>query len=267
MSDVWVGSDTSPARNEIVVDLRERAAPPADLDRVKERLPTTASRLCDPVTIEALRSGDGVVFAQLVRSCQGSMLRLAETFVHTPATAEDVVQETWIAVLRGLDRFEGRSTLRTWIFQILINRAKSRGLQEQRHAHVALDRAMLDPRGSGCFAEPLSAWTEPLDVILADETARTIRAAIREAIGLLPPRQAQVLILRDLDGLPSSEASQLLGVSDANQRVLLHRARIRLRQLLDSQQHVAATKAAGSVSADTWVTRGQDAARSERLAV
>lgn len=210
-----------------VVNLRGGGGPTAEGGSVWNRTSSTWSDPDDRL-VEALRAGDEAAFEALVRAYQGSMLRLAETFVRTPATAEDVVQETWIAVVRGLRLFEGRSSLRTWIFQILINRAKSRGLEEQRLALViSLDEIRVEAFPD-LFKEPPSALRGPPDALLAAETIRTIK----DAISMLPPRQAHLVTLRDVDGLSASEACQLLSISEANQRVLLHRARTGLRQIL-----------------------------------
>ena len=231
MFSVWLVEEACAVRRPPpagqIVNLPGGGGPSTEGGSVRDR---TSSTWSDPDgrLVEALRAGDEAAFEALVRTYQSSMLRLAETFVRTPATAEDVVQETWLAVMRGLRLFEGRSSLRTWIFQILINRAKSRGLQEQPLALViSLDEIRAEALPER-FKEPASALRGPPDALLADETNRTIK----EAIAMLPPRQAHLVTLRDVDGLSASEACQLLSISAANQRVLLHRARTHLREIL-----------------------------------
>jgi RNA polymerase sigma-70 factor (ECF subfamily) len=192
--------------------------------------------------VEALRAGDEVAFAELVREYQASLLRVAQIYVWSRAVAEDVVGETWLAVLQGLDRFEGRSSLKTWIFSILTNRAKTRAqrerrtipfsaLQPDRVPEPALDperfRGPDDPRWPGHWASPPQAWPE--DRALAHET----REKLAEAIELLPPSQRAVISLRDLEGWSPEEVCNALSISETNQRVLLHRARSKVRKVLE----------------------------------
>jgi RNA polymerase sigma-70 factor (ECF subfamily) len=196
--------------------------------------------------LEALRAGDEGAFARLVDELSGPMRRLARSFVPTAAVAEDVVQETWLAVLEGLDRFEGRSSLKTWIFRILTNRAITRGQRERRsipfsslvdaeagHAEPAVDPSRFRPPGSqwaGGWLEPPRSWDPiPEDRLLSNETL----AVISSAIGQLPSGQRSVITLRDVDGFGSQEACNVLGISETNQRVLLHRARSRVRRALE----------------------------------
>ncbi len=192
--------------------------------------------------VEALRAGDEAAFAELVRDYHSSLLRVAQIYVSSRAVAEDVVGETWLAVLQGLDRFEGRSSLKTWIFTILTNRAKTRAqrerrtvpfsaLQPDRVPEPALDperfRGAEDPRLPGHWASPPQAWPE--DRVLAHET----RQKLAEAIELLPPSQRAVISLRDLEGWSSEEVCNALSISETNQRVLLHRARSKVRKVLE----------------------------------
>jgi RNA polymerase sigma-70 factor, ECF subfamily len=192
--------------------------------------------------VEALRAGDEVAFAELVREYQASLLRVAQIYVSSRAVAEDVVGETWLAVLQGLDRFEGRSSLKTWIFSILTNRAKTRAQRERRTIpfsalqpdwvpEPALDperfRGPDDPRWPGHWASPPQAWPE--DRALAHET----REKLAEAIELLPPSQRAVISLRDLEGWSPEEVCNALSISETNQRVLLHRARSKVRKVLE----------------------------------
>jgi RNA polymerase sigma-70 factor (ECF subfamily) len=193
--------------------------------------------------LEALRAGDEDAFAQLVREYQPSLVRVARIYVPTPAAAEEVAQETWLGVLKGLDRFEGRSSLRTWIFRILTNIAKTRGQRERRtvpfsalerpdavpEAAVDADR-FLPPdheRWPGHWASRPEPWPE--ERLLAAET----RAVVERAIDELPPAQRAVISLRDIEGWSSEEARNALGISETNQRVLLHRARSKVRQALE----------------------------------
>ncbi|MGH2785087.1 MAG: RNA polymerase sigma factor [Actinomycetota bacterium] len=193
--------------------------------------------------VEALRAGDEAAFMTLVERYGASMLRVARTFVPTQAVAEDVVQEAWLGVLRGLDRFEGRSSLKTWIFRILTNVAKTRGERESRSvpfsslagdetADPAVEPSRFDPpHGSqGMWAAPPASWEEiPEDRLLAGETL----TKVREAIAGLPPQQRTVITLRDVEGWTSDEVRNVLEISETNQRVLLHRARSKVRRALE----------------------------------
>ncbi len=172
------------------------------------------------------------------------MIRLALSYVRSRAVAEEVVQEAWLGVFKGLDRFEGRSSLRTWIFRILTNTAKTRAEREGRtvplsslggpddESAVALDRFLGDdhPRWPGHWAEPPRRWDGiPESRLLSAET----RARIAAAIDVLPPQQRQVISLRDVEGWPADEVCNVLGLSETNQRVLLHRARAQVRAALE----------------------------------
>jgi RNA polymerase sigma-70 factor (ECF subfamily) len=194
----------------------------------------------DADLVAALRRGEERAFATLVGRHQAALLRLAGTFVRDRAVAEEVVQETWLAVLGGIDRFEGRSALKTWIFQILANRARTRAVRERRSApfsalgdgedHASEDADRFLPAGhrwAGHWAAAPTAWPE--ERVLGDETLR----CVRDAIALLPPRQAHVLVLRDVEGWEPDEVCATLGLSDGNQRILLHRARGKVRAALE----------------------------------
>jgi RNA polymerase sigma-70 factor, ECF subfamily len=182
-----------------------------------------------------LRSGDEHAFVSLVERYHEPMLRLAVSFVPSRAVAEEVVQDTWLAVLRGLDGFEGRSSLKTWLFRILVNRARTTGTRELRSVPVADPEPAVDPSrfdASGSWADPPERWIEEAEgrmeaVKLADR--------IRTWIGELPARQREVVILRDLEEMSSGEVCAVLAISEGNQRVLLHRGRSRLRQLLEDE--------------------------------
>jgi RNA polymerase sigma-70 factor (ECF subfamily) len=200
--------------------------------------------LDDALAAEALRRGDEAAFAALVERYGGLMLRVALSHVRTRAVAEEVVQETWLGVLCGLDGFEGRSSLKTWIFRILTNRAKTRGEREARCTPFSAlaapddDRA-VDPdrflpadhaQWPGHWASPPADWrTIPDERLLARETLEHLRGAIER----LPARQQEVLVLRDVEGWDPEEVCDALDLSEGNQRVLLHRARARVRNDLE----------------------------------
>lgn len=195
----------------------------------------------DSELVAALRAGDEAAFAQIVSDWSRPMLTLARGFVSTQASAEEVVQETWLAVLKGLDRFEGRSSLRTWVFRILVNTAKSRGVREHRtlpwsslaaeDAGPSLDPALFQSSGGaypGHWRAAPAAWPEEVAVegsVLAGEVRREVRAVL----DTLPDRQRVVITLRDVLGHSSDEVCAMLEISQANQRVLLHRARTAVR--------------------------------------
>jgi RNA polymerase sigma-70 factor, ECF subfamily len=196
----------------------------------------------DEETLAALRRGDERVFIELVEQHHSLMLRVASRYVRNPAVAEEVVQETWLGVLNGLRTFESRASLKTWIFRILTNRAITRAERERRTvpfsslADPEADEPAVDPDrfrpegdrwpgGWKCFPEPL-----PEQRLLECETLALIEAAIAE----LPERQHTVITLRDIEGWAAEEVCQALDISEANQRVLLHRARSKVRRCLES---------------------------------
>ncbi len=196
--------------------------------------------------LAALRDGGEAAFAELVDRYGGSMLRLAMTWVSTRAVAEEVVQETWLGVLNGLDRFEGRSSLKTWMFRILSNTAKKRAVREGRSIPVSSFAEPGDERDEpavegwrfagpegryrGGWTVPPRSWDRiPEDQLLSAETLRHVR----EAIDALPPVHRQVITMRDVDGFSSAEVCNVLELSDTNQRVILHRARGRVRRALE----------------------------------
>ena len=166
----------------------------------------------------------------------GTLRRVALTFVRTPAAADEVVQETWLNVVRGLDGFEGRSSLRTWIFKILANVARTRAVRDARSVPFSTlegeDRPAVEPSAFAADGRWSSAPTrldaDPETGLLSSE----LRARLRDAVEELPPVQRAVITLRDLVGVPPDEVCDLLGISDGNQRVLLHRARARVRAAL-----------------------------------
>jgi RNA polymerase sigma-70 factor (ECF subfamily) len=187
--------------------------------------------------LAALRSGDEQAFAALIDHYHGSMLRVARSYVATREAAEDVVQETWLGVIKGLNGFEGRSSLKTWIFRILINRARTRGQREARSQPFSAfggggDEPVVDParfydtgRWAGFWSAPPTLHSPAEQQVIASEAGQQLLAAI----GQLPDSQRLVITLRDVQGLSASEVCDLLDISEANQRVLLHRARTKAR--------------------------------------
>ncbi len=196
----------------------------------------------DAELLARLRLGDEAAFLELVQRYGPVMMRIALTYVRTSSIAEEVVQDTWIGALKSLERFEGRSTLRTWLLRILSNRARTRGAREARcvpfstlvgddEPSVAPERFQgPDGRFPGGWASFPTDWrTLPEERVLARETMLHVEAAIRE----LPERQQEVIVLRDVEGWSSDEVCAALELSAANQRVLLHRARSRVRGALE----------------------------------
>ena len=194
----------------------------------------------DARLIAALRAGDEAAFAELVRTYGRSLQRFARMYVSSDAVAEDIVGEVWVAVLTGLDRFEGRSSLRTWIFRIAANLAKTRGVRESRSVPLSSVPAVGEDDGpavdearfaDGAWASPVRPWgLDAAQIALDDEAGARIRAEIDR----LPDVQRAVITLRDIHGLGSDEVSEALGLSDGNQRVILHRARSRVRAALEA---------------------------------
>jgi RNA polymerase sigma-70 factor (ECF subfamily) len=200
----------------------------------------------DRALVAALRRGDEAAFSQLVDELNGPLTRLALAHVPSRAVAEDVVGDTWLGVVRGIDQFQGRSSLRTWIFQILLNNARTRGKREKRALPFSSlwrrdpegrDEPAVEPgrfqgrRGEypGHWARPPVEWDSP-EERLAGDAARDV---MLEAIAKLPERQREVLTLRDILGYSAEEARNALDLSETNQRVLLHRARSKVRAALE----------------------------------
>jgi len=186
----------------------------------------------DAELLSLLLDGDEDAFVTLVGRYKQPMLRLAESMIFNRAVAEEVVQDTWIGVVRGIDRFEGRSSFKTWLFGILVNRARSASSRE--HSELSIDTLhAVDPLrfdANGQWADPLDAWTDESDDRL---DAASWVPALRSALEDLPPRQRQIVFLRDVEGLSHDEACEVLGISVGNQRILLHRGRTRLREILE----------------------------------
>lgn len=181
--------------------------------------------------VERVRAGDEDAFAAIVRQHHARLLRLAESVVGSRAVADEVVQDTWLAVVRGIERFEGRSSFKTWLFHILLNRARSAAGKEHRDQPLRADDGD-DGRFNavGGWKAPPVAWADEVDDRV---TAEQLAGRVREMLDDLPAAQRQVLILRDIEGIDAGEVAMLVGVSDGNQRVLLHRARSRLRAQLE----------------------------------
>ena len=190
--------------------------------------------------IVALRSGDQVAFAELVNRHTPALLRAARGYVPNHAIAEEVVQETWIALVKGIANFEGRSSLRTWLFAVMTNIAKTRGVREarDRDALAAASGPTVepgrfygpdDPR-AGAWKEPPAAFPDsPEGSVLGDE----LRALAQCELDKLPQRQRTVVTLRDMLGFDAAEVCEVLAISTGNQRVLLHRGRAAIRQVLE----------------------------------
>lgn len=200
--------------------------------------------------VAALRRGDEQAFLTLVERYHPMLQRVALSYVGSRALAEEVVQEAWLGVVRGIDRFEGRSSLKTWIFRILTNQARTHGAREARSIafadlagergapdEPAVDPSWFTPDGqpdAGWWSAHPASWEAlPEERLLAAET----RAVVARAVAALPPNQRVVIALRDIEGWPADEVCQLLELSDANQRVLLHRARAKVRRALE--RHLA----------------------------
>ena len=196
----------------------------------------------DHELVQRLREGDESAFVELIDRYGATMLRVAQMYVRDRATAEEVVQETWLAVLNGIDRFEGRSSLKTWLFRILTNRAKTRGERDGRvlpfsalAGASAEDEPSVDPDRflgpdsphPGAWAAPPRAW--PQDKLIERETLDVIDMAI----GKLPEAQREVILLRDVEGWTPMEVADALEITDGNERVLLHRARSKVRAALE----------------------------------
>jgi RNA polymerase sigma-70 factor (ECF subfamily) len=219
--------------------LRLRGAGSRYSRRVEQLVSTEEMRL-----VEGLRAGDEDAFVELMRLYGPSMLRIAQLYVRSRAVAEEVVQDAWLAVLKGIARFEGRSSLKTWLFRILTNTAKTRAVREARSipfSALAVDEeddSAVDPdrfmgpdaRFPGHWSSPPASWGAPAEErVVAAETLDVIKAAIDR----LPPAQALVITMRDVEGLSSEEVCNALEISETNQRVLLHRARTKVRHALE----------------------------------
>jgi RNA polymerase sigma-70 factor, ECF subfamily len=212
------------------------------------RMPEVHAGLSDDELLLRLRAGDEAAFMDLVTRYGPLMLRIALSHVSSRAVADEVVQDAWLGVVKGLDRFESRSSLKTWIMRIVANQARTRGERERRSVPVsalgggseepAVDpsrfRPFDDPRYPGGWTRPPQDWPE--EQLLAGETL----ALVREAIAALPPRQQEVILLRDVAGWEPEEVADALALTPGNQRVLLHRARSKVRSRLEDYLGTAA---------------------------
>ena len=233
--DVYVFSDTRTLPRVTVLTEMPRVETPV---RATDGERALVDSLCD---------GDEAAFRQLVRDVTPAMLRVASSMLSTRAAAEEVVQESWINVLKGIHRFEGRSSLKTWILVIVGNNARRKAVQENKTVPISnlldagpgatdigvpLDRffASDHPRWAGMWVSVVRPWsTVPEERLLSGE----LRAVVRETIAALPRMQRDVIMLRDLNGLSAEEVCEVLELSDGNLRVLLHRARSAVREAVD----------------------------------
>jgi len=201
---------------------------------------TTVPSVDERELLASLRSGDERAFATLVDRHGAAMLRVARLYVRDRAAAEEAVQEAWLGVLRGIERFEGRSSLRTWLLRIVANVARTKGLREARSVPFSAlgdDGPSVpeerfrgpDDRWAGHWVSPPQDWGRPEQELLSAET----RGQLAEAIDALPDAQRRVISLRDVQGWSADEVCNVLGLSETNQRVLLHRARTKVRAALD----------------------------------
>jgi RNA polymerase sigma-70 factor (ECF subfamily) len=213
------------------VDLAVRARA-VDAGRVSEVATSAEDEL-----LRRLRDGDEAAFRDLVTRMHRALSKLALAFVGSPSAAEEVVQETWLSVVSQLDRFEGRSSLRTWIGSILVNRAKTRGVRDKRSVPFSSlspdETEPVEPErfgARGFWSVPPTRWDDAPEALVLRKEARE---AIERELETLPPAQRTVVVLRDIEGWSHEEVCNVLGVSETNQRVLLHRGRLRLRAALE----------------------------------
>lgn len=190
----------------------------------------------DSDLVRRLQEGDEQAFVTLVERYHALLLRVASAFVPSRAVAEEVVQDTWLGVVKGIERFEGRSSLKTWLFRIVVNRARSTGVRERRETPTdSIHEPAVPPERFGPHGEwssPPVPWTDDAeDRIVARDTARKVSRHLDR----LPAGQRRVVLMRDFEGLPAAEVCNLLGITEANQRVLLHRGRSRLRNMLERE--------------------------------
>jgi RNA polymerase sigma-70 factor (ECF subfamily) len=232
-------------RNERTESVERGRSPSGRKGRSRAERSVEDGRDSDLQLVALLLEGDEDAFQALVEKYHGRLIRLARQFLSDPASAEEIVQDTWVAVLRGLPGFEGRSALTTWIYQILSNRAKTRAIRDGRTVLFADFDSVGDGSGpavdparfsaGGRWTEPPRRWErdDPESLLLRTETGRIIE----EMISSLPAGQRAVVTLRDIEGLSSDDVCNILDISETNQRVLLHRARSRLRRDLEEHLH------------------------------
>jgi RNA polymerase sigma-70 factor, ECF subfamily len=216
------------------------AADIPEIERIEGAAPDVRASREDLAIVQRLSAGDEAAFASLVEQYHGRLLRLAMVFVSDRSVAEEVVQDTWVGVINGLVNFQGRSALKTWIFRILTNRARTRGARDARtvtftaaglteEAEPAVDPSRFKPTGR--WAAPPRRWDDqtPEKLLMRQERLRQLEKAVAE----LPPNQRAVVTLRDIEGFEAAEVCNVLEISETNQRVLLHRARSKLRRALE----------------------------------
>jgi len=194
----------------------------------------------DTELLARLLDGDEKAFVEIVMRYNESLLRLARYYVGSDASAEDVVQETWIAVLRGVDRFEGRSSFKTWLFRILVNRARTLGVKEHRTVPVdplTSDRSVSASRfdQGGHWSEPPVPFTDAIEDGIVNEP---LVRFVHQSIARLPEAARAVVTLRDVQGLSTTEVAELVGLTEANVRVILHRSRARIRSEVEAKMQV-----------------------------
>jgi RNA polymerase sigma-70 factor (ECF subfamily) len=189
----------------------------------------------ESVLLERLRAGDEEAFVALIRQHHQVMVRIARSYVPSESVAEEVVQETWLAALRGLPSFEGRSSVKTWLYAILLNRARTTGPKERKYVPIEEPERAVDAerfnRDGSWFSPPVHWADEAEDRVRAERMNKSIRVAIDQ----LPSPQREVLTLRDVEGLTAADTCQILSMRQGHQRVLLHRARSRLRNVLEDE--------------------------------
>jgi RNA polymerase sigma-70 factor (ECF subfamily) len=188
----------------------------------------------DADLVDRLQAGDESAFVELLSRYQARLLRLAQATVGRRAVAEEVTQDTWLAVMRGIERFEGRSSFRSWLFKVMLNRARSAASREER---AGRPEENFEERftSAGQWVTPPVPWSERVEDHLV---AKEVAARVQSLLPQLPDAQRQVVVLRDIEHVDPSEVSAMLGISDGNQRVLLHRGRTRLRALLADEMGV-----------------------------
>lgn len=185
--------------------------------------------------LDRLRTGDEAAFVELVDTYHTHLVRFAQTFVTSRQAAEDVAQDTWIAVIRGVERFEHRSSIKTWLFRICANRARTRFGTDSRQVPIGAPGTTVSGDrfdSQGAWSDPPEPWSDVDERLTAAVLAPLALAAIKE----LPEPQRQVVTLRDVEGLTSNETCEILSITEANQRVLLHRARARIRSTIEASR-------------------------------
>jgi RNA polymerase sigma-70 factor (ECF subfamily) len=196
----------------------------------------------DAELLERLLAGDKDAFREIVTKYHESLVRVARYYVANDASAEDVAQETWIAVLKGIERFEGRSSFKTWLFRIAVNRARTKGVKEHRvvAVDIASDRSLLAGRFNerGMWSDPPIPFTDSVDDAI---TNAPIVRLVHESLARLPEAARAVVTLRDVQGLSTTEVAGLLELSEANVRVILHRSRARIRSEVEASMRAGQT--------------------------